>query len=553
MFMDSQRYAGRKVQKQIIKSFLFRAFGSSAPHGASADTPRLFLLHGDNGLGKTSCINICAECIEEIVAEGKNATSLILDLDAWRFHNGMVPNSIQAFLDALHAVATGNHGQFSDALGTYESIIGRIHQAEAKKRNLVNIEWPCQVYLSEAPRAGAGDKTAPDFAAWIADKMDTAGLALCDDQAGSLTESLAAGLIKASQSLPFALVIDSLDLIADSPAAEWLRTQFLPRLFSENNQLAVILACSDTLARGYRNAFSDELVYPLSLASIPLTINDIASLYACRDVSLSPDQTAQLEQVTAGIPIAARIALDAAVLKMKPSGLFSKKSATVADADRLVADCFERFLKTLDNETDRKRIFFLAMLYRFDANILSQLWGISPEETAITLTDLALRYSFMEGRRIHEALYDRLRAFLMAEAARGQDSALAESCQNFSTISAQIYSQYLAQMQADIPDGRQRYADPNFQITLIGSLNAPLWARGADSTKSLPGIFIEALHYNPTFANTLLSFADGCKPLLSEESAAVLETLKEGLPVAKRLPCRSAAPPGAARLKRSIS
>ena len=533
--MDPLHYAGRKVQKQILKSFLSRAFGSAVPHGASADTPRLFLLHGDNGLGKTSLLDICHECIEEIATEGKSAASLILDLDAWRFHNGMVPNTIRAFLDALYAVAAGFHGQFGAALGPYESMAGRILEAEAKKRDLVNLEWPCQVYLSDAQETGASDKTASDFTAWIAGIMDPADIALCDDRIGRLTESLAACLIKASQSLPFALMIDSLDLVAGSPVADWLRTQFLPRLFSEKNRLAVILSCGDTLARGYRNDFADELVYPLSLASISLTKNDIASLAAGRNVSLAPDQTAQLEQITAGVPIASRIALDAAALKMKPGSLFSKKTATVADADRLVADCFERFVKTLDNETDRTRIFSLAMLYRLDENILSQLWGISSEETAIALTDLALRYSFMEGRRLHEAIYDRLRAYLMEEAVRGQESALAESFQKFSTVSARIHGQYLAQMQAAMPDARQRYADPNFQITLIGSLCAPLWARQADCIKALPGIFIEALHYHPDFANTLLSFADDCKPLLSEESAAVIETLRGGLPVAKTL------------------
>jgi tetratricopeptide (TPR) repeat protein len=534
MFMDSQSYAGRKVQKQILKSFLARAFGIAVPHGASADSPRLFLLHGDNGLGKTSLINICDECIEEIAAEGKPATSLILDLDAWRFHNGMVPNTIQAFLDALYAIAAGNHEQFGEALAPYESMNGRIRQAEAKKRDLVSLDWPSQVYLSDTP-TGASDKTAADFAVWIAGRMDPADLALCDDRTGRLTESLAACLIKVSQSRPFALLFDSLDLLADSPAAGWLRTRFLPRLFSETNHLAVILACGDTLARSYRNEFADELVFPLSLASIPLTKNDIASLAAGRSVSLTPDQTVQLEQITAGIPIASRIALDAAALNMKPGSLFSKKSATVADADRLVTDCFDRFVKSLDNETDRTRIFFLAMLYRLDENILSQLWGISPEETTIALTDLALRYSFMEGRRIHEALHDRLRAFLMAEAVRGQESALAESFQKFSTVSAHIHRQYLAQMQTDTPDGQRRYADPNFQITLIGSLCAPLWARQADSAKALPGLFIEALHYNPDVANTLISFADDFKPLLSEEYIALLETLRSGLPVAKTL------------------
>jgi tetratricopeptide (TPR) repeat protein len=533
--MDPQTYAGRNVQKQIIKSFLSRAFGSPAQHDVSTDTPRLFLLHGENGLGKTACIDICNMCVEEIVAEGGNASSLVLDLDSWRFHNGMVPNTIQAFLDALHAVIAGHREQFGDALDTYESMKNRILQAEEKKRTLMNSEWPSHIYLSGAVDTGARNKTVPDFAAWTAERMAPADLALCDDRIGCLTESMVECLIKASLSLPFALVIDSLDLIADSPAAEWLKTEFLPRLFSATNQLAIVLACSDALARSYRNDFADGLIFPLSLASISLTKKDIASLAANRTVSLTPEQADQLEQYTAGVPIAVRIALDATALNLKPDSIFSKKTATVGDAGRLVTDCFDHFVKTLDNETDRTRIFSLAMLFRLDENILSQLWGISTEETAVALTDLALRYSFMEGRCLHEAMYDRLHSYLLAEAARGEESALAELFKRFSTVSAQIHGQYLAQMQADMPDGRLRYADPNYQTTLIGSLCAPLWTRNTESIKALPGIFIEVLHYNPDFAQTLLLFANDCKPLLSEESAAIIETLKGGLQVAKTL------------------
>jgi tetratricopeptide (TPR) repeat protein len=535
--MDPSTYSGRKVQKQILASLLSRALGVQAPQGSSADAPRLFLFFGESGLGKSTLIDICGECVDEIAAAGKAATTLLLDLDAWRFRNGMLPNTITRFLDALYAVAVASEEYLSSALAPYGALNSHLAQVETRKKNLISVDWPRQLFLSEPPAAktASRDKTAADFAAWIAGQMEVADLALCDNPEEHLTESFASCLINASRSLPFTLMIDNVDLIAATPVASWLKSKFLPLLLSEKAPIAVILGCSDALARSYRNAFADELVYPVSLASIPFTSNDIASMAANRNISLTQELTEQIEQMTAGMPIAAKIAVDASSLNVPPSDIFSKKSAVISDSDRLANDCFERFVKTLGNERDRSRIISTVLLYRMDENILSQVWEIPPEEVVTALTDLAVRYSFMEGRRPHEAMYDRLLAYLLTEASHTAESSLAEVFKKFSEISGHIHDQYLSHMRSDKPDGRTRYADPNFQITLIGSLKTLLWAKQEDAVKALPGLFIETLHYHPEFAPTLLAFADDCAPLLTQETTKVIETLKDGLPVAQTL------------------
>ncbi|MBN2037482.1 MAG: tetratricopeptide repeat protein [Chitinispirillaceae bacterium] len=539
--MSQTLYTGRSVQKQILKSFLSASFGATIIKGAGSFTPRIFLFTGENGMGKSTLVDICLECVEEITGSGKSVTSLLLDVDAWRFRNGLVPNTVTIMLETLAATAIGTQDSFASALAPYDALKLRIAEAQKRKKELLATHWPLKMFLTEdykdgvAPANKAAGPDERDAREWLVEKMGEEDVALTEAAKQKLTESLTACLREASLETPFILIIDSLELLTGSEIDSWLKNDFLPPLVSEKSNIAVVLSGSSGFSRSIRNIFSDELLYSFPLSAIPLSKNDIRLLAEKANVPLKESQAGPFEAATAGIPLVVAITLDAAARNIPLNKVLQKKSADIDDASRLVRECVDYFIKTLENETDRTRILTLSMIYRFDENILSQLWGISSEEFPVALADLAEKYSFIQGRQLHQAVYEHLRNCLQSEIQKGADSFYATLIQSFAAISMELHYQYMVHMQNEMPDAAARYADPSFQVTLLGLLNAHLWASQEQAARLLPGLFIEALHYQPDFAASLLGFADENKTLLQEKLSGLIDTLKNGLPVAQQL------------------
>ncbi|MBN1127986.1 MAG: tetratricopeptide repeat protein [Chitinispirillaceae bacterium] len=536
--MDPFIYTGRKVQKLILTSFLSTAFRSRLPHDTTdAVSPRLFLFHGENGLGKSSLIDLCIETIEDISAAGRNAVPLLLDLDAWRFSNGLVPKTPRELLNTLYGLAAGTNEKIGSTLAPFDVMNKRAAELRDRWNSLVRREWPRCVFLKDNPeeKNGRSEKPVPEFATWMGEQIKDDEKALVEDPIGQLTGSLVECLAKASLEMPFALLVDGHEQLEGSPAGDWLKTAFLPSLLSTKNNLVVVISSSAPFVREFRNSFAEELMYPVELSTLCLTKSDITVVAEKRGVSSTPEQVTQIENATAGIPLVVKTVLDAASMNIPLGKVLSRKTASAGDADRLVRECVDRFVKTIDHGKDRSAIFSIAMLYRLDENMLAELWGGSPEDVTTLLNDLALRYSFMQGGQLHAAIRDLVRSYLIEEVKKGDESPLAESFKNFSSISATLHEQYLEQMLLAMPDAAIRYADPNFRITLLGLLNGHLWAQQEKIAGILPGLFIETLHYAPDFTETLLEFAGEGTLLLSKETSALIDTLRTGSSVAALL------------------
>ena len=529
--MEPSIYVGRKVQKHILKSLLSAAIGKGASKGRDGVTPRLFLFYGENGSGKSSMIDLCMQNVAEIVEEtGKPLTSMLLDLDAWRFRNGMVPKTPITMLDALYATAAGTFEKSSDLLEPFNQLKGKISEVESARKYYTKIEWPREIFVTgKNDDASAGEAT---FQSWLEKKIDPADLALYADPVAYLTATFAECLVTLSNKIPLVVCIDGLELAATPEVEGWLKNAFLPLLFNTKNNIVFICSGAHDFVRQFRNDFPEELLYPLSPAALPLTRYDITELSAQKGVSLTPEEIEQVEHSTAGVPLVVQTLLDHVRLSVPLAEVLPEKSAKT-DIARLVQETVDRFVLHGDEST-KTRLFSLAMLYRLDENILAQLWGVPNEEVMPALAGIANRYpSLMQGDRPLGIIRDLMKTYCIAdEATKSGDSPLSEFFKSFSTLHLSFYNQYLAHLQAEIPDAIQRYADTGYQITLCGLVYSLALSSRQEFEKQLPGFFVEALHYNSDFAALLLDAADEVRPLLSEDLLAMIDLLRSGLAVA---------------------
>ena len=548
--MEPSTYAGRKVQKHILRSLLAAALGRSTPQHREIVVPRLFLFYGENGVGKSSLIDLCMQSIGEIAAETrKPAVSILLDLDAWRFRNGAVPKTVRGMLDALYAAIAGTNEKFPAMLSPFEQAVKKISEVENARNFYTRIEWPREIFpaakgteqsdssaAAEENSAAGSDSSDPDkarFQSWLEQKIDPADLSLCSNPAESLTAALAQCLANISLEFPFALCIDSFELAATPEIELWLRDMFLPLTINKKSNSAVILSGSSAFIRPLRNCFPEELLYPLSLAEFPLSSLDVKELAGKKVVELDADQVEQIERATAGVPLVVQAVLDYLKLDIPLNKVLPGKAAKTPEIARLVQEAVDKFILCTD-ETIKMRIFSLAMLYRLDENILAELWGIAAGEVMPAITAIAISYpSFIQGDRLLGTVRDLIRGYIITdEATRTTGSAPSDFFKNFASVHFSFYKDYLTQIQAQIPDAAQRYADPSYQITLYGFLSSLVLSSQEEAMRLLPGFFVETLHYNPDFAPTLLGFADEFRPLLTQEFSAMVELLRSGLTAA---------------------
>jgi tetratricopeptide (TPR) repeat protein len=537
--MEPSICVGRKVQKHILKSLLSAALGKNSAKDSNSIAPRLFLFYGENGTGKSSMIDLCMLSVEEIAAEtGKPAASILVDLDAWRFRNGMVPKTPRAMLDALYAATVGAREKFADSLAPYLELSAKVNETEAARQYYTGVEWPGEVFSS-------GKNDASSFQSWLETKIAPDDLALCNDPLENLTASFAECLVNISLEFPLVLCLDGLELAATPDVDGWLKNTLLPLLVKNKGSIAVICSGAHDYIRSFRNDFPEELRYTFSPAAHPLSRNDIAELALRRGVTLAPEEIEQIELSTGGVPLAAQAIIDFVKQDVSLNSLITGTPAETTDRARVVQETVDRFLLAGD-ETSKTRAFALAMLYRFDENILAQLWGIQNEEVAAAIADIAGRYpSIMRGDRLLGTIRDLLKNYLVTdEATRSGKSLVSEFFKKFTTVNASFYGQYLAQMQAQTPDAAARYADPNYQTTLVGLLNSLVLSSPQEVGKLLPGCFVEALQYAPDFAAAMLDFGDEFRPLLPPELSGLLEKLSTGLAVAAaaKSPLGSGAP-----------
>jgi tetratricopeptide (TPR) repeat protein len=548
IIMESSLYIGRKVIKQVLKSLLAAAFGKNPGQGTDSAVPRLFLLYGADGAGKSTLIDICMRNINELGAgSDRPAAWVLVDLDVARFRTGELPFKPGVMLDAIFKTALASHEHIASLLSPFERLRQKINDINWRKQLLIDTEWPRELFLGATPLKTAGDKgtdgmataeSAPvsppeaRFTSWIKTKIDPGDLALADSADESLTALLADCLVNASLKIPFAMIIDGIELI-EGEVERWLRDTFLPLLVNRDSGLAIILSGNDRGVRSFRNAFAEQLVFTYPLAALSLTLSDIVELAAARNIALAPVQAAQIELATAGTPIAVQSFLDYAAMKVPITDILPAQADV--DSGRMVDSLVDRFTRQGDDVT-RVRIFSLTLCYRFDQNLFAKLWGISAGEVALAVADIADRHSFLlADGRLHEAFRNRLRPYLIAELARGADSPLSTFLKKFAAVQAEHQAAEVERKASQITDPFVRYADQTFQSALLGYRYSLALSSPIDLLHALPGFFIEALVYNAELAARLLEFEKELKPLLPHDLQPMINQLRVGLPIAKEV------------------
>jgi tetratricopeptide (TPR) repeat protein len=563
--MAKSLFAGRKNYKRDFSDLLVRMAvdTKSSRHILSfrkkkdeeETYPRIMLLYGSSGTGKTAMVNQYLDFARTIGTEFKKPVKTVsIDCEEILVKNVMMLRTlIQSLYGAFSSEDIGSAGCFSE----FAQIERRITYIHEKVEHLCNREWDSEGMLKAGEAAGkalgpGGETDGNDdasfqvednhqvdeevhkqkeFIRWLHDtgKLQDDELDIYENSDYRLSKALVNGIIQLSMSYPVVLAIDSFDRVSNDEIEEWMRTVFLGNLFERKNSVLVILSGRSALLRKYRNAFPEELLYSVNFDDFPLTRSDIADCAQSYQVKLSPEQIGRVEEATSGNPFIVRDILGLVKDSASLPDLLDAITKTGGTIEQMVAAEVKRFLTFCPDVAVKRKIVQCACMRRLENTILSKLWNVAYADVGPLITDFAIRYPFVIDDRTRQRGHAMLREYCIKETAQNTDPEFIALVREFGSSAAPLCLEAISQLSTAIPLIEKRYEDERFQEAILAYCNALLWNDAERLFRILPGILLECLQYNGTFAIRLLQCIDEFRITLTSKQLDVADTYISGI------------------------
>jgi tetratricopeptide (TPR) repeat protein len=464
--------------------------------------PRLFLLYGESGLGKSSMLFQCVSLVRSMADEAKKDVTVIhFDFTDFCFANNVLAVTPRMMVRYLHAILTeknlGIAGQFSE----YDHIERRLDHLVEKVASLAE-----------------GEKKLPD------DDLD-----LYENADYRLAKALVNGLAALSAATPVVLALDNLERLGSTAAERWLRTAFLARLFDRECSIMALVCSREAVLRPYRNMFPEETLYALSLGDETLTVRDIEECCQTMRVNLKPQTSERVEAATGGVPIVVRDVLSIAK-DGKPLDDILEKLERVSGAGDKIRVMVGHFLSAdaMQDKALLTHILHLALLYECDNKVIASLWNCAFADVGTEIAELSDHYPFFAGfagKAMHDAVRSCIREYCMRQTG-GDVGQIVADCAAHTTS---LFAEELKQLATAVPAVDKKYKDERFEHAFLGYVSGLLWQRRDEVKRIMPSCFCECLLYNQLLAGRILGAIAEFGAVMPAEEASFYATLGAGL------------------------
>jgi Flp pilus assembly protein TadD, contains TPR repeats len=507
--------------------------------------PRIFMFYGETGTGKSAMVDQCLNWARSMGSETKKPIKvLLLDGEDISLRNIITMRNL---IEALYAVFIAEDSALATYLTEYSQLKQRVEHIEDKVKLLMMHEWyheklvkPDQSQKTKKQEKNAGTPgqciaqdlqcaQTPEFRSWLCEnkKLPEDELDLYKNSDYRLSKALVNGIVQLSAEYPVVLAIDAFDRVCTREIEDWMRTVFLGKLFERKNKVMVIISGRENLIRNYRNSFQEEMLYPLDCDSLLLSKSDINECAQTCQVKLGREEINDIEENSRGIPLVVRDILGLVKNSAPLSEVLKETERTGASIDHLVAAEIPRFLKQCPDSAVKKKIVQCALMYQLEGNVLAKLWNVSYADVSTILTDLSEQYPFISCKRLHETGHRLLRDHLIKET--GKNTEITSMIKEFGAAAAHFYSEQVDELNTAIVSMEKRYDDQRYQLTLLAYCTSLVWDNAGQLFKILPGIVLECLQYNCSFALRLLQRIDEFRTLFTKNQCKNIDIMKDGV------------------------
>lgn len=533
--MDKENFVGRLLLKRFFRDLLTKFLDDGKDNRSflqfkkqkelDLNFPRFLLFHGENGLGKTTAIDKCIQITKQYCDEtNKSVTIVCIDWEDWYYSKWNLPNTNIEMMNALYQLFSNKGNGISGHFSRFEELYEKIKRTTLRVNELIKNEWP-----RESPELESIDTPEQEqIRLWLQKKVPKQDLELFEKADTKLAEVLINGLKDASTETPVIMTIDNYEFI-DTDTEKWFRTSFLNRI--TDFRLITIISGSSNFSKGYRNIFPEESLHIINFNDITLTKLDILNLAVRNHLSISESDAEKIETVTNGIPLVVKDIFNHLV-KGIPLNEIISETCENSDPEKLISDITTRFLKYTTDFQTKQRVFHLIMLKQCNPSILSAIWQVTTSEVTTIINKLSDQLAFINNKKIHPLVRDSLTSYLQQEFQDKNDPELISVFDYFASASSQYFSQQIAQLEHTILSSEIRYNDERYCNALIGYYCGLLWSNPDRVFNSLPGTYIELVHFNVNFVMQLFWHIGQFRLILPENYTNTLDMLYNGFTLA---------------------
>ena len=543
-----KKFIGRVKQLGDFKKSIFCMLDNRG----HSPFPRLFLFSGEGGLGKSMLLDECIKTAEETVKEkGRKITVIKLDWDDYYYKNSPLPDDdtkmikglFTAFCDKVEKPAT----YFKDYIKKLEEV-EKVNQKVAEKRKDF---VPESKIVTEGLKFLAGANGIPvpgkagdvfqeglnsvlnfayehelKFREWLRKQgtLPEKDLTLYENANHDLSIALIKGLSELSEGCPVLLAVDTYERVDREKIEEWFRTLFLKKLLDAAPRMAVILSGRNNHYKAYRDQFSGEALYHVSLDEILFNTEEINEFTRAFGLDIKEADIKKLEQCTLGIPMVVEEVCYLLQAGKSLDDVLANFGSRSEQIKNIIEGVVDRFLKHCDNET-RERVFHLAMLRQFDDKLLSAIWGLPVKEVNGILSTMAERHSFIQERRMHGKVREFIRVHLVNEIVSNRNSHIFEEFGK--NIIAPLGAR-LDEIEKEAEPPEDRFTGEAFQVAFLDYINVLMWTDLERAFLTTRKHFLELLEFNPPVLFGVFHFMDELKPCFSAKQKKVFNILFTG-------------------------
>jgi tetratricopeptide (TPR) repeat protein len=557
--MAKDIFIGRRVAQRNFRDALtalvsetkdakgFKARKKQRDADAETPQPRLFLLSGESGLGKTSLLSQYVSCVRSVADETKKDITVIrIDFNDFLFVKNVLPFTPRQCVRYLHAVITGKSLGIDAQFSEYDHIERRCEHVREKVASFGNGPlrgMPAapqgqpdpQTAASQsasavrgapplAPMAGHDAEAALLYSLRAEKKLPDDDLDLYENADYRLAKALVNGLAALSATTPVVLVLDDLERLGTPAAVRWLLTGFLAHLFERKCRVMAICASRTSLKRHFRNLFPEEMISALSCEDETLSISDIDECCQAMRVNLEGQTTERVEAATGGVPIVVRDVLSVAKEGKPIDGILERLEQAPGVRDK-VRTMVEHFITTTRDKALITHILHLALLHECDNKVIASLWNCAFADVGTELSELSDHYPFFAGKVMHDAVRQHVREYCM----RVPGGDVGDIVTDFAAHTTSLFAEELKRLSTAVPAIDKRYNDERYEHAFLGYVSGLLWQRRDEVRRIMPGCFCECLLYNQVLAGRLLGAIEEFAAVMNAEETAFFSTLKTGL------------------------
>lgn len=549
--MGKELWTGRSVLKRFFREFFIRVLDDNkdtrSPRSSNKQSkelqsysPQILIFQGENGLGKSSAITQCVSIVDELGIEfKKNAVSITVNFEELFLEKGCIPTSSKDLIEAIFAIIQKN-SEVSQYFTKYKEFTEKSIKINAQIDYLLREEWPVELQSNSHIEGKDTQGVQHQYSSWLQKKLSKQDFDIFTNCEKHRTDLFVKGILDASVEVPLLLALDSCEYL---PAALeiWFRQELIAKLYEKNHPLITIVSGYGNFSRLYRNDFPEDLIYSFDFANLTLSKTDISSVASNLNCTVTEEEIKQIENFTAGIPMAVIDIVSHIKNGFSCADLVTDTRNETWNAQEIILSIVERFLSGCKDDKTRFRVFSLAIMDQFDANILAELWGIKSSEITSAMSDLQKHITFIRNGKLHSTVRGLLRDYLLNEREK-EVSEVEYLFVTYKKVCDELMTEKLSQLKSEISTIEKRYSDDRYANAIINIISSSLWTSPEEALKNIAVFYSELLYFNPNFLSQLIWRIGEYQNSFLPEQNDIVELLNSGIAYSNAELVRNAVP-----------